>query len=208
MGPEATARANALFGCVSEARLVLKVCALPRDSIVAEWTAERVNYKLCPPLWGVLDTHLGPLKWDLMASDGRERPSADGRGQCAAPLHTVANEGLLGGERLLPNLDRETRVVCQPRLRHDAAIPQPGARPESSGGVGCPWVGRFGPRGNMMAPLDGVRHGPGLVGNKRDSGSLCSANYGWRVGTGWAGPLGCLGRPLQLYMSYFPLTGG
>ena len=69
MGPAATARANALFECVSEVRLVLKVCALPGDSRVAEWTAERVNYKLCPPLWGVLDTRLGPLKWDLMASD-------------------------------------------------------------------------------------------------------------------------------------------
>ena len=131
------------------------------------------------------------------------------RGRCslAAIIHTMANEGLLGGERFLPDLDRETRVVCQPRLRHDAAIPQPGTRPASSGGVGCPWVGRFGPRGNyMVAPLDGVRHGPGFVGNTGDSGSLCSADCGWEVGAGWAGPLGCLGHSLQLYIS-FPLGG-
>jgi len=68
-GPRATARADALFACVSDAHLVLKVCTLPGDSRVAEWTAERANYRLCPPLWGVLDARLGPLQWDLMASD-------------------------------------------------------------------------------------------------------------------------------------------
>jgi len=38
------------------------VCALPGDSRVAEWTAERINYKLCPPLWGAVDTRLGSLQ--------------------------------------------------------------------------------------------------------------------------------------------------
>jgi hypothetical protein len=60
-GHAATARANALFECVCGARLVLKVCALPEDSRGAEWTAERINYKLCPSLWGVLNARLGPL---------------------------------------------------------------------------------------------------------------------------------------------------
>ena len=85
---------------------------------------------------------------------GRERPNADGRRGCLAPLHTEANEGLLGGKCFLPDPDREAWAVCQPRLRHDAAIPQPGARPEGSGGAGCPWVGRFGTRWDLVAPLN------------------------------------------------------
>ena len=65
------------------------------------------------------------------------------------------------------------------------------------------WDARVGPREDMVAPLDGVRHGPGFVGNTGDSGSLCSANYGWRVEAGWAGSLlGCLGRSLRLCMSF------
>jgi hypothetical protein len=43
----ADVRADDLFKCVSQAHLVLKVFALPGESRVAEWTAERVNYKLC-----------------------------------------------------------------------------------------------------------------------------------------------------------------
>jgi hypothetical protein len=69
-------------------------------------------------------------------------------------------------------------------------------------------MGRVSPRGDVVAPLDGVRHGPRFVGYDavlvvytRDSGSLCSANYTWGVGTGWAGPLGYLGHSLQLCMS-------
>ena len=86
LGSKATARANELFECVSKARLVLKVCALPGGSRVAEWTAERFNYKLCLPLWGVLDTRLGPLQWDLMASDANAQSLAGGGG--ALPHYT------------------------------------------------------------------------------------------------------------------------
>jgi hypothetical protein len=39
LGFGATNRADKLFECVSTARLVLKVFALPRESSVAEWTA-------------------------------------------------------------------------------------------------------------------------------------------------------------------------
>jgi hypothetical protein len=61
LGPEATARANKLFECVSiKALLVLKVCALPRGSTIVDWTAEIFNYKLCLPLWEVLNARLGP----------------------------------------------------------------------------------------------------------------------------------------------------
>ena len=45
---------------------------------------------------------------------GRERPNADGRRECLAPLHTEANEGLLGGKCFLPDPDREAWAVCQP----------------------------------------------------------------------------------------------
>jgi hypothetical protein len=38
------------------------------------------------------------------------------------------------------------------------------------------------PRRDVVAPLDGVRHGPRFVGYTRDSGSLCSANYAWQGG--------------------------
>ena len=69
LGSEATARANELFDCISKARLILKVCALPGSSRRAEWKAERLNYKLCPPLWDVLNSRFGPFQWDLMASD-------------------------------------------------------------------------------------------------------------------------------------------
>jgi hypothetical protein len=62
LGSGATDRADdELFGCVSKARLVLRVFALPRESRVAEWTAERSNYKLCLTLWDALNTRLGPL---------------------------------------------------------------------------------------------------------------------------------------------------
>jgi hypothetical protein len=62
-------------------------------------------------------------------------------------------------------------------------------------------MGRISPRGGVVVPLDGVRHGrPRFVGYTRDSGSLCSANYVSGVGTGWADPLECLGHPLQLCM--------
>ena len=47
-GHTATARANALFKCVSGACLVLKVCALPEHSRGAEWAAERINRTSCP----------------------------------------------------------------------------------------------------------------------------------------------------------------
>jgi len=60
--------------------LVLKVCALPEDSRGTEWAAERINYKLCPSLWGVLNARLGPLQWDLMASDANAQALAAGGG--------------------------------------------------------------------------------------------------------------------------------
>ena len=65
----ADVRADDLFQCVSQAHLVLKVFALPGKTRIAEWTAERVNYKLSLALWNALGTRLGPLQWDLMASD-------------------------------------------------------------------------------------------------------------------------------------------
>ena len=68
-GHTATARADTLFECVSGACLVLKVCALPEHSRGAEWAAERINYKLSPSLWSILNARMGPLQWDLMASD-------------------------------------------------------------------------------------------------------------------------------------------
>ena len=73
-------RANELFQCVSRAHLVLKVFALPGKSRVAEWSAERVNYKLCPTLWDTLNTSLGPLQWDLMASDANAQSLTEGSG--------------------------------------------------------------------------------------------------------------------------------
>ena len=60
--------------------MVLKVCALPEDSRGTEWAAERINYKLCPSLWGVLNARLGPLQWDLMASDANAQALAAGGG--------------------------------------------------------------------------------------------------------------------------------
>jgi hypothetical protein len=43
-----------------------------------EWCdCKRCNYRLCPPLWGVLDTRLGPLQWDLMASDANAQTLTD-----------------------------------------------------------------------------------------------------------------------------------
>jgi hypothetical protein len=85
-GPEVTARANELFECVSGAHLVLKVCALPGRSRVAEWTAERSNYRLCLPLWDALDARLRPLQWDLMVSDANAQSLAGGGG--ALPHYT------------------------------------------------------------------------------------------------------------------------
>jgi hypothetical protein len=60
--------------------LVLKVFALLGEFRAAEWAAERVNYKLCLALWNGLDTRLGPLQWDLMASDANAQSLADGGG--------------------------------------------------------------------------------------------------------------------------------
>jgi hypothetical protein len=57
-------------------------------------------------------------------------------------------------------------------------------------------MGWFGPRRDMVAPLDGVRHGPSFVGNARDTGSLCSANYGWKVGAG------CVGRSHGMFGAF------
>jgi hypothetical protein len=172
MGSAAIARANALFECVSQARLVLKVCALPRGSRIAELTAERVNYKLCPPLWDVLNTRLGPLKWDLMASDVNAQALAGGGG-----VLPITHDGQRGAPRertFFAILDHETRVVCQPRLRHDATIPQPGARPESSprvvlvapagwdgsvpGGTWCPLLMEFATDRVLLA----IRGTPGV----------------------------------------------
>jgi hypothetical protein len=62
------------------------VCALPGGSRVAEWTAGRPNYRLCRPLWDVLDARLGPLQWDLMASDANAQTLAGGGG--ALPHYT------------------------------------------------------------------------------------------------------------------------
>jgi hypothetical protein len=95
LGSEATARANELFEYVSKSRLVLKVCALPGASRVAEWTAERFDYKLCLPLWDVLDARLGPLQWDLMASDANKHPIVGGGGAVHCPITH-------GGQRRAP----------------------------------------------------------------------------------------------------------
>ena len=94
LGFGANDRADELFKCVSGAHLVLKVFALPGESRVAEWTAERVNYKLCLTLWDTLNTRLGPLQWDLMASDANAQSLAEGGGYIT-PLHTVACGGFL-----------------------------------------------------------------------------------------------------------------
>ena len=46
-----------------------------------EWCdCKRCNYRLCPPLWGVLDTRLGPAvasQWDLMASGANAQTLTD-----------------------------------------------------------------------------------------------------------------------------------
>jgi hypothetical protein len=80
LGFGANVRADELFKYVSRAHLVMKVFALPGKSRVAEWTAERVNYKLCLALWNALNTRLGPLQWDLMASDANAQPLTEGGG--------------------------------------------------------------------------------------------------------------------------------
>jgi len=77
-GHTATTRADTLLECVSGACLVLKVCALPEHSRGAEWAAERINYTLSPSLWSVLNARMGPLLWDLMASDANVQAVAAG----------------------------------------------------------------------------------------------------------------------------------
>jgi hypothetical protein len=57
----------------------------------------KVNKNLCLTLWDALNTRLGPLQWDLVASERRERPIAGRGGRYITPLHTVAWGGLLRG---------------------------------------------------------------------------------------------------------------
>jgi hypothetical protein len=200
-GHTATARANALFECVFGACLVLKFCALPEHSRGAEWAAERINYKLSPSLWRVLNAHMGPLQWNLMASDANTQAVA--AGGSTLPHNTrwpaVGSSGVnVFSQTLTARPGLYANPVFGMMLQFLSLVRDRKAKVVL---VAPGLMGRFDPRGNMVAPLDGVRHGPGLASNEENSWCLSSTDYGWRVGTGGAGPLGCLGCTIQWCMS-------
>jgi hypothetical protein len=78
-GGGATARrADEYFGIVSAARVLVTTLALLADSDRARFDSERVHYRLDPVLWDGVDRRFGPLRWDLMASDGNALCGQDG----------------------------------------------------------------------------------------------------------------------------------
>jgi hypothetical protein len=98
--------------CVSEARLVLKVCALPGDS---RGEMDRGEGQLQAVRTPVGCAGKPPRPIDVGPDGiGRERPSADGRGRCAAPLHTMANEGLLGANVFSQSLTMRPGLYANP----------------------------------------------------------------------------------------------
>ena len=78
-GGGATARrADEYFGIVSAARVLVTTLALLADPDRARFDSERVHYRLDPVLWDGVDRRFGPLRWDLMASDGNALCGQDG----------------------------------------------------------------------------------------------------------------------------------
>jgi len=76
LGFGATNRADKLFECLTPARLVLKVFALQRES--TRNGPHESKQKRVPYLGDALNTRLGPLQWDLMASDANAQLLTEG----------------------------------------------------------------------------------------------------------------------------------
>ena len=93
LGFGATNQAGKLFECLSKARLVLKVFALPRGSTSRNGPHESIQEPV-PYLVGCAKHTPGPA---TMGPRGvrRERPVAGRGGRYITPLHTVAWGGLL-----------------------------------------------------------------------------------------------------------------
>jgi hypothetical protein len=138
LGFGATNRADKLFECLSTARLVLRVFALPGES--TRNGPHENKQEPVPCLVGSAEHPPGPA---TMGRRGvrRERPVDGEGGRYITPLHTVAWGGAEDSSEIigvLTGLDRGIRYVCQPGLWHEAAVAHLGARSERAGGGGCP----------------------------------------------------------------------
>ena len=131
---------------------------LPRESRVAEWTAERSNYKLCLTLWDALNTRLGPLQWDLMASDANAQSLAEGGG--ILPHYTRwPGEGSSGTNVFSQTLTGKSGLYANPvfgmMLQFLSLVRDQKAQVVV---IAPGWDGSVPARWDVVAPPDGVRH--------------------------------------------------
>jgi hypothetical protein len=160
LGFGATDRADELFECLSTARLVLKVFALPGESRVAESDRGDSNKLQAGPYFvGCAEHPPGPAA--IMGPHGvrRERPIAGRRGRYLPHYTRWPREGSSGINVFSQTLTGRSGLYANPvfgmMLQFLSLVRD---QSEGAGGGGCPWVGRISPRGDVVAPPDGVRH--------------------------------------------------
>jgi len=185
------ARAARVFATVSKAKILVKVLAIPADSVAARRKDERKNYRLCPKLFhaGVV-SRFGAVLCDLMASDEnaqRARLSEEGGGAVVAGLEHYTrwpSAGSAGVNVFSQSLSERPGLYANPvfatllpffhLLRHQrasAVVVVPGWDGAVPGGAWWPLLGESSTEWFLLAP----RGTPGVFLRMSDLGDWAPA---------------------------------